>query len=96
MDSSIAPMGGHLGGPIVGSRPDRSSSSSSSSHQGPIPVGSSSIASVEVTRGATTGGSMKVCEVFPDLHHKMSKKIAQLTKVIYHLNTKNEDRQARD
>ena len=29
--------------------------------------------------------------VFPDLHHKMSKKIAQLTKVIYHLNTKNED-----
>ena len=33
-------------------------------------------------------------EVFPDLHHKMSKKIAQLTKVIYHLNTKNEDHQA--
>jgi len=29
--------------------------------------------------------------VFPDLHHKMSKKIAQLTKVIYHLNTKNDD-----
>lgn len=28
---------------------------------------------------------------FPDLHHKMSKKIAQLTKVIYHLNTKNDD-----
>ena len=27
----------------------------------------------------------------PDLHHKMSKKIAQLTKVIYHLNTVNED-----
>ena len=26
-----------------------------------------------------------------DLHHKMSKKIAQLTKVIYHLNTKNDD-----
>ncbi len=38
---------------------------------------------------------MKVGDVFPDLHHKMSKKIAQLTKVIYHLNTKNEDRQAR-
>jgi hypothetical protein len=36
--------------------------------------------------GAGTGD-----EVFPDLHHKMSKKIAQLTKVIYHLNTKNED-----
>lgn len=33
------------------------------------------------------GGKM---EVFPDIHHKMSKKIAQLTKVIYHLNTKNE------
>ncbi len=28
---------------------------------------------------------------FPDLHHKMSKKIAQLTKVIYHLNSKNDD-----
>ena len=28
---------------------------------------------------------------FPDLHLKMSKKIAQLTKVIYHLNTRNED-----
>lgn len=38
---------------------------------------------------------MRVADVFPDLHHKMSKKIAQLTKVIYHLNTKNEDRQAR-
>lgn len=30
-------------------------------------------------------------QVFPDVHHKMSKKIAQLTKVIYHLNTRNED-----
>jgi chromosome segregation ATPase len=30
-------------------------------------------------------------ELLPDLHHKMSKKIAQLTKVIYHLNTRNED-----
>lgn len=27
----------------------------------------------------------------PDIHHKMCKKIAQLTKVIYHLNTTNED-----
>ena len=26
-----------------------------------------------------------------DLHFKMSKKIAQLTKVIYHLHTKNDD-----
>ena len=33
-------------------------------------------------------------ETFPDLHHKMSKKVAQLTKVIYHLNTRNEDFQA--
>ena len=33
-------------------------------------------------------------EVFPDMHHKMSKKIAQLTKVIYHLNTRNEDHQS--
>ena len=33
-------------------------------------------------------------EVFPDLHLKMSKKIAQLTRVIYHLNAKNEDNAA--
>lgn len=32
-------------------------------------------------------------DLYPDLHHKMSKKIAQLTKVIYHLNTVNEDNQ---
>ncbi len=38
-----------------------------------------------------SAGNPKAMEVFPDLHHKMSKKIAQLTKVIYHLNTKNED-----
>ena len=38
--------------------------------------------------------SAKPMDVFPDLHHKMSKKIAQLTKVIYHLNTKNEDHQS--
>lgn len=31
---------------------------------------------------------------FPDLHQKMSKKIAQLTKVIYQLNTRNEDHQS--
>ena len=30
-------------------------------------------------------------EVFPDIHQKLCKKIAQLTKVIYHLNTQNED-----
>lgn len=28
-----------------------------------------------------------------DIHHKMSKKIAQLTKVIFHLHTKNEENQ---
>eukprot|EP01041_Mallomonas_annulata_P004098 gene4098-8148_t len=38
--------------------------------------------------------SAKPVEIFPDIHHKMSKKIAQLTKVIYMLNTKNEDHQA--
>jgi hypothetical protein len=26
-----------------------------------------------------------------ELHHKMSKKVAQLTKVIFHLNTKNDE-----
>ena len=30
-------------------------------------------------------------EEYPDLHHKMSKKIAQLTRVIFHLNTKNDE-----
>jgi len=30
-------------------------------------------------------------EDFPDFHHKMSKKVAQLTKVIFHLNTKNDE-----
>jgi len=30
----------------------------------------------------------------PDVHHKMSKKIAQLTKVVYHLNTRNEDNES--
>eukprot|EP00759_Apiculatamorpha_spiralis_P056099 PhF_6_TR7959/c1_g1_i2/m.12055 len=31
---------------------------------------------------------------FPDTHHKMSKKIAQLTKVIYLLNTRNDESEA--
>lgn len=30
-------------------------------------------------------------EIIPDLHHKMCKKVAQLTKVIFYLNTKNDD-----
>lgn len=38
--------------------------------------------------------SSQSLEIFPDIHHKMSKKIAQLTKVIYHLNTRNEDHQS--
>jgi hypothetical protein len=32
--------------------------------------------------------------LFPDLHHKMSKKIAQLTKVIFHLNSRNEEHES--
>ena len=35
--------------------------------------------------------STRLNELFPDVHQKMCKKIAQLTKVIYHLNTQNED-----
>ena len=34
---------------------------------------------------AASGGTLK------DVHHKMSKKIAQLTKVIFHLHSKNEE-----
>lgn len=35
----------------------------------------------------------KAPDLFPDIQFKMSKKIAQLTKVIYQLNSKNEDHQ---
>lgn len=35
---------------------------------------------------AATGGGIS-----KDVHHKMSKKIAQLTKVIFHLHSKNEE-----
>ena len=42
---------------------------------------------------AKSAAGSAAMDVFPDLHHRMSKKIAQLTKVIYHLNTKNEDHQ---
>eukprot|EP00906_Rhabdomonas_costata_P008337 RCo011881 len=38
-----------------------------------------------------SGGGAQPVDVAADLHHKMCKKIAQLTKVIYHLNTKNDD-----
>lgn len=80
---NIAPIGGHLGGPKA-ARPDFGG------YQRPTQASPSATGSTEVT----VTGMMKAGDVFPDLHHKMSKKIAQLTKVIYHLNTKNEDRQA--
>lgn len=38
-----------------------------------------------------SSGNFPTSEVFPDLHHKMSKKIAQLAKVVYALNTRNEE-----
>lgn len=38
------------------------------------------------TSAANAGGAMS-----KDVHHKMSKKIAQLTKVIFHLHSKNEE-----
>jgi len=37
--------------------------------------------------------AMEAQSGIPDLNLKMSKKIAQLTKVIYQLNTQNEDHQ---
>merc|ERR1740130_1414729 len=37
------------------------------------------------------GSSFGNSKLFPDLHRKMSKKIAQLIKVIFHLNSRNED-----
>lgn len=89
---NMAPMGGHLGGPQA-----RSSLSDLDSHH---PVHSiNGLSSMERPSSEAmvephSARALKAGEVFPDLHHKMSKKIAQLTKVIYHLNTKNEDRQA--
>ena len=32
-----------------------------------------------------------MAENISDLHHKMCKKVAQLTKVIFYLNTKNDE-----
>ena len=86
--SSIAPMGGHLGGPTR-------SRSDAIRYREPSQDGDSSSAAQTMPEPGTNGGPIQARDVFPDLHHKMSKKIAQLTKVIYHLNTKNEDRQAR-
>lgn len=76
---SFAPIGGHLGGPSRQRAPEASSAATA----------------MTAEAAAASSGPIKAGDVFPDLHHKMSKKIAQLTKVIYHLNTKNEDRQAR-
>ena len=36
-------------------------------------------------------GDATTSHLFPDLHHKMSKKIAQLTRVIYQLHSRNQD-----
>ena len=38
-----------------------------------------------------TGNTNGTVDITPELHMKMSKKIAQLTKVIYNLNTKNDE-----
>lgn len=79
-NNSFAPIGGHLGGP---------------SRHREAAASSSTVTAMTAEAATVGGGPIKPGDVFPDLHHKMSKKIAQLTKVIYHLNTKNEDRQAR-
>lgn len=44
--------------------------------------------------GSVPQNSQKDMEVTQDMHLKMSKKIAQLTKVIYALNTKNDENEA--
>ena len=45
-----------------------------------------SILNKKITAMATTAAQPS-----KDVHHKMSKKIAQLTKVIFHLHSKNEE-----
>jgi len=50
-----------------------------------IPRNSSRVGNV----GAVVGNGHP--HAFPDLHHRMSKKIAQLTQVIYILHTKNDE-----
>lgn len=85
-DHDQAPIGGHLGGPTASRQQHRQQSKTAGSLSG--------AESMEIVDRMVPAGTMKARDVFPDLHHKMSKKIAQLTKVIYHLNTKNEDRQA--
>jgi Family with sequence similarity 184, A and B len=46
---------------------------------------------IAAVKGGTMASSSPPIEA---MHSKMSKKIAQLTKVIYHLNTRNEDHQS--
>ncbi|XP_022080895.1 protein FAM184A-like [Acanthaster planci] len=48
----------------------------------------------KVGAGAASVSGQASAEVTPELHLKMSKKIAQLTKVIYALNTKNDEHEA--
>lgn len=86
MDNTFAPIGGHLGGP-TGARAENLCSGMDDD------LGVSAMTST--TSGSEQMKVIKATDVFPDLHHKMSKKIAQLTKVIYHLNTKNEDHEVR-
>ncbi len=40
---------------------------------------------------ATSSGATPTLAEYQQLHHKMSKKVAQLTKVIYLLNTRNDE-----
>ena len=46
-----------------------------------------------MSRKPTTKYNADTGNVPPEVHYKMAKKIAQLTKVIYYLNTKHEDHQ---
>lgn len=87
MDTTFAPIGGHLGGP-TGARAESLHSDINDDDLGVS-------AMISTTSRPEQMGTTKAAGMFPDLHHKMSKKIAQLTKVIYHLNTKNEDHQVR-
>ena len=45
----------------------------------------------EATAASARGGGQPPTVVTPDMLYKLSKKIAQLTKVIYSLNTRNDD-----
>jgi Family with sequence similarity 184, A and B len=47
-----------------------------------------------VANPAPPGAGVSSTPIPPDVHFKMCKKIALLTKVVYHLNIKNEDSEA--